>query len=102
MTVSTRRWDPFYATLHQVVTKPAQAEFNAKGFMMCGKAFVGRQLVPPLDTFIRDELRDADGAVTGMRYFIADHEKVSVDTQILAPGTHRRSFTRASDEEPEL
>jgi hypothetical protein len=102
LTISTRRWDPFYATLHQVVTKPAQAEFNAKGFMMCGKAFVGRQLVPPLDTFIRDEVRDADGAVSGMRYFIADHEKVLEDSVMLAPGTHRRAFTPASVEEPEL
>lgn len=102
LTIATRRWDPFYATLHQVVTKPAQAVFNDKGFMMCGKAFVGRQLVPPADTFIRDELRDADGAVMGMRYFIADYEKVREDTAMLAPGTHRRSFTPASDEEPEL
>jgi hypothetical protein len=102
LTISTRRWDPFYATLHQVVTKPAQAEFNAKGFMMCGKAFVGRQLVPPLDTFIRDELRDADGAVTGMRYFIADYEKVLEDSVLLAPGTHRRPFSPATADEPEL
>ncbi len=100
--ITTRRWDPFYATVHQVVTKPAQAEFNAKGFMMCGKAFVGRQLVPPLDTFIRDELRDSNGAVSGMRYFIADYEKVKTDGQMLAPGTHRRSFAQSSDEEPEL
>ena len=60
-TIATRRWDPFYATLHQVVTKPSQATFNSRGFLMCGKAFVGRQLVPPVDTYIRDELRDAGG-----------------------------------------
>ena len=30
--IKTRRWDPFYATLHQVVTKPSQAEFNGAGF----------------------------------------------------------------------
>ena len=38
LTIKTRRWDPFYATLHQVVTKPSQAQFNDKGFMLCGKA----------------------------------------------------------------
>lgn len=102
LTISTRRWDPFYATLHQVVTKPRQAEFNDKGFMMCGKAFVGRQLVPPDNTYIRDETRDASGALNGLRYHIADFEKVKVESGLLAPGTSRRSFTPASDEEPDL
>ena len=102
LTISTRRWDPFYATLHQVVAKPSQAEFNAKGFLMCGKAFVGRELVPPVNTYIRDELRDGDGAVSGMRYFIADFEKVKTDSNLLAPGTSRRSFAQASTAEPEL
>lgn len=102
LTISTRRWDPFYATLHQIVTKPAQAEYNDKGFLMCGKAFVGRELVPPVNTFIRDELRDADGKVSGMRYFIADFERVLEESVMLAPGTSRRSFTPATVEEPEL
>jgi hypothetical protein len=102
LTISTRRWDPFYATLHQVVTKPSQAEFNHQGFMMCGKAFVGRQLVPPDNTFIRDETRDANGVLNGMRYQIADFEKVKQESAMLAPGTSRRTFTPASDAEPEL
>jgi hypothetical protein len=102
LTISTRRWDPFYAALHQVVTKPSQAEFNRKGFLMCGKAFVGRQLVPPANTYIRDEIRDGDGAIVGMRYFIADFEKVREESAMFAPGTSRRAFAPASEQEPEL
>jgi hypothetical protein len=102
LTIATRRWDPFYATLHQVVTKPSQAEFNSKGFMMCGKAFVGRELVPPANTFIRDETRDAAGALTGMRYHVADFEEVRAESVMPAPGVSRRAFTPASDAEPEL
>jgi hypothetical protein len=102
LTISTRRWDPFYATLHQVVTKPSQAEFNSKGFMMCGKAFIGRQLVPPVNTFIRDETRDTAGVLNGMRYEIADFEKVLEDSVLLAPGTSRRSFAPATAAEPNL
>jgi hypothetical protein len=102
LTISTRRWDPFYATLHQVVTKPSQAEFNHAGFVMCGKAFVGRQLVPPVNTFIRDETRDPTGLLNGLRYEIADFEKVKRDTELLAPGTSRRTFTPASEDEPDL
>jgi hypothetical protein len=102
LTIATRRWDPFYATLHQVVTKPSQAEFNQVGFMMCGKAFIGRELVPPINTFIRDEIRDANGTLTGLRYEIADYEKVQEDSVLLAPGTSRRAFSPASDAEPSL
>ncbi len=102
LTISTRRWDPFYATLHQVVTKPSQAEFNHSGFMMCGKAAIGRQLVPPDNTFIRDETRDASGVLTGLRYQIADFEKVKQESALLAAGTSRRTFTPATDAEPEL
>lgn len=102
LTISTRRWDPYYATLHQVVTKPSQAEFNQKGFMICGKAFVGRQLVPPVDTIIRDELRDAQGVLNGMRYYIADYEIVLKDSVLLAPGTSRRPFLPPNASEPEL
>ena len=102
LTISTRRWDPFYATLHQVVTKPSQAEFNNKGFRMCGKAFVGRQLVPPVNTYIRDEVRDGNGVITALRYFVADFEKVREESVMLAPGVSRRAFTPASEAEPEL
>lgn len=102
LTISTRRWDPFYATLHQVVTKPSQAEFNHVGFMMCGKAFVGRQLVPPDNTFIRDETRDATDVLDGLRYHIADFEQVAKESTMLAPGTSRRSFTPASEADPDL
>lgn len=102
LTIKTRRWDPFYATLHQVVTKPSQAEFNGAGFMMCGKAFVGRQLLPPDNTIIRDETRDAAGAINGLRYRIADFETVLQESVLLAPGTSRREFSPADPAEPDL
>jgi len=102
LTIKTRRWDPFYATLHQVVTKPSQAEFNDKGFMMCGKAFIGRQLVPPVNTIIRDELRDSSGVLSGMRYQIDDFETVLVDAVLDAPGVSRRSFELPDPNEQNL
>lgn len=102
LTIKTRRWDPFYATLHQVVTKPSQAQFNAQGFMLCGKAFVGIELVPPADTVIRDEIRDADGHITSLRYRFADFEKIQEDSALDAVGTHRREFTPADPAEPDL
>lgn len=94
LTITTRRWDPFYATLHQVVTKPSQAQFNSAGFMLCGKVFVGRQLVPPENVVVRDETRDASGTINGLRYQINDFETVLEDSKLFAPGTSRRTFTR--------
>lgn len=102
LTIKTRRWDPFYATLHQVVTKPSQAEFNASGFMLCGKAFVGRELVPPADTVIRDEFRDANGSIEALRYSLADFATIATDSALHAVGTHRRDFTPADPADPDL
>lgn len=102
LTIKTRRWDPFYATLHQVVTKPSQAEFNDKGFVMCGRAFVGRELVPPVDCVIRDETRDADDSISALRYRLLDYETVQEDSVLNAPGTSRRDFAPADPAEPDL
>jgi hypothetical protein len=102
LTIKTRRWDPFYATLHQVVTKPSQAVFNDKGFLLCGKAFVGRELVPPVDCVIRDEIRDGDGAIASLRYRLEDFATVQEDSALNAPGTSRREFTPADPAEPDL
>ena len=93
LTISTRRSDPFYATLHQVVTKPSQAEFNAVGFRMCGKAFIGRELVPPVDTIIRDVDRGPEGEIIALRYLIDDFERVIEEATIVAPGTSQREFS---------
>lgn len=102
LTIKTRRWDPFYATLHQVVTKPSQAEFNSAGFMLCGKAFVGRELVPPVESVVRDEFRNEAGEITHLRYRVPDFEKVAEDSKLFAAGTSRRSFTPADPLEPDL
>jgi hypothetical protein len=102
LTIKTGRWDPFYATLHQVVTKPSQVEFDDQGFLLTGKAFVGRELVPPLDTVIRDETRSAAGEIETLRYLIRDADKVAADSLLHPPGAHRRSFTPPDPAEPEL
>lgn len=102
LTIKTRHWDPLYATLHQVVTKPSQAQFNAKGFMLCGKAFVGRELILPVDTVIRDAIREADENITSLRYGPADFVKVQEDTALHAVGTQHREFTPAHPGEPDL
>ena len=102
LTVKTRRWDPFYATKHQVTVKPSQADFNSVGFRMCGKAFVGRELVPPVDTVIRDEFRDGEGRIASLRYLIADADKVMEDRKIKAYGRHERPFDPPEADEPTL
>lgn len=58
--IKRRRWDPFYTTIHEVVTKPSLVGFNDKGFLLAGTAFVGRETVPIDSVVIRDETRDGD------------------------------------------
>jgi hypothetical protein len=100
--VAIRRWDPFYATIHQVVIRPSQAQFNTQGFMLCGKAIVGRQLMPPVEMVIRDEIRASDGKINALRYRVPDHEKVREEAFLFSPGSHRRDFTLADPAEPDL
>ena len=58
--------------------------------------------MPPADTVIRDETRDADGAISGLRYRFADYETIEVDSVLNAPGTSRRDFTPADTADPDL
>lgn len=102
LTVKTRRWDPFYATKHQVVVKPSQAQFNAQGFMLCGKAFVGRELAPPEETVIRDDFRDQDNTILTAIYQVSDAEQVLADRALQAYGRHERTFVPPTPEEPTL
>lgn len=84
-----------------MVTKPSQAQFNDQGFLLCGKAFVGRELVPPVDTAIRDETRD-NGAITELKYRFPDFATIQEDIVLHAPGTSRRAFTPADGTDPDL
>lgn len=58
--------------------------------------------MPPVDTVIRDDTRDADGNLTGLRYRRADFETIQEDVVLHAPGTSRRDFTMADPADPDL
>jgi hypothetical protein len=101
--LARRRWDPFFTTLHEVVTRPTQAQFGPGSFTLSGAAVVGRETRIVDDVVVRDELRDADGAITGLRYRVRDFADIQDDLAATAPGTLRGAFSRQSaDVDPDL
>ncbi len=101
--VKRRRWDPFFTTIHEVVIKPSQATINDKGILLSGKANVGREAEVVDHVVIRDETRDSDFKLTGLRYRVSDFEEIQEDLVGHAPGTIRRDYVRQSSEvDPDL
>jgi hypothetical protein len=100
--IQRRRWDPFFTTIHEVVIKPSQAEFNNKGFLLSGKAFVGREAEALDSVVIRDETRDSDFNLTGLRYRVDDFADIQKDLAGFAPGVLRRDYAQSDPNEPEL
>ncbi len=101
--LARRRWDPFFTTLHEVVTKPSQITINGAGILLAGTAFVGRQGQPGDDVVIRDEFRTDEGALAGLRYRVPDSADIQADLKDQAPGTIRFEYERQEGgPEPDL
>lgn len=91
-----RRWDPFYTTAHQVVGLVDQVTVDQFGIAFEGTALrLGKQPSPVNHAVIRDEERSAAGAITALRYRIADFGNHQADFEAAAPGVDRMAFRRA-------
>jgi hypothetical protein len=96
ITAATRRWDPLYETRHQVVGLLDDVRIDFDGIAFEGRrAILGKEPRPVRGGILRDEERDAAGAVTHLRYRVTDFAEHEADYEALAPGTDRRSFRRA-------
>lgn len=92
VTVATRRWDPLYATHHQVVALVDAFQITDAGLAFDGVATLDREPAAIAHAVIRDEERDGDGAVTGLRYRVRDLGSIAADLAEVAPGTDRRPY----------
>lgn len=103
LSVASRRWDPLYDTLHQVVALLGDVQINPAGLAWHGPVVLDRAPAPVAHTVVRDERRDHDGDVTGLRYRVRDIDAFADDLVEVAPGTDRRPYVRADPvDEPEL
>jgi hypothetical protein len=103
VTAATRRWDPLYATQHQVVALIEDIRIDFTGIAFEGRATLGKEPRPERGAVARDEERDSEGAVTHLRYRVADFVELEEGFTAVAPGTDRRTFRRADPEgEPTL
>jgi len=101
MAVVRRRWDPFYATDHQVIALVDAVTIDEQGITFQGVAALGRAPVPVNHVVIRDEERDGS-QVSHLRYRVRDAEQFAGDFVELAPATDRREFRVADPAEPTL
>jgi hypothetical protein len=103
LTVMERRWDPLYRTQHQVVALISDGvTINEKGIAFEGAAVLDKEPAPIAGGIIRDEDRDADGAVTALRYRVRDLAQIADDLVEMAPGTDRRPFVPEDPARPGL
>jgi WD40 repeat protein len=91
-----RRWDPFYVTAHEVVTKVEEVVIDEQGIAFEGISLtLDKEPVPVDHVVIRDvERSPTTGAVEGLRYRVADFEQIGGDLTATGPGQDRLPFTR--------
>lgn len=97
--VVSKRWDPFYATDHQVLTVLEDFALDDDGIRLHGKAWLDRQPRPVEHAVVRDEERNEDLAITGLRYRIKDHRSYTDLFEVLFPATDRREFVQVDEED---
>jgi hypothetical protein len=93
LAVETRRWDPMYETLHQVVSLVEEVAINEDG--MAFAAFdmrIGKEPKPRDDVVIRSEVRDDEGKVSGLLYRVIDLNRYVPQADFVFPATDRLDF----------
>lgn len=103
VTAVRRRWDPFYVTEHQIVALARDGvtiDFNGIDFAATGLKLDKEPAVRE-NVVVRDEMRDAAGQVSGLRYRVNDIDRV-VPLAEVAPGADRLPFVVDDPAEPTL
>jgi hypothetical protein len=100
--VGQRRWDPLYATHHQVAMRPDGALVNDRGVALWGRAVLDREIEVVPHVVIRDKQAQTPSPPTHLRYRVDDAEEFRDDFEALAPGTDRRDFEHDPAGEPTL
>ncbi|CAN5878130.1 hypothetical protein BH23GEM9_BH23GEM9_08490 [soil metagenome] len=99
----TIRWDPFYETVHQVVTRVEEWLVDHLGIAFSGRAALDRQTRPVDHIVLRTETRTALGDVDRLAYRVRDHAR-HADTlkpDAIFSATDRLTF-RQVESEPDL
>jgi hypothetical protein len=87
-----RRWDPFFTTHHQIGLRPGATLVTASGMAIYGTPALTRAIEAAPYVVIREAVRDADGAATGLIYQV-DGLDAALFTE-PAPAAFRRPFTQ--------
>lgn len=88
-TLSSKKWDPFYFTHHQLIWGAKQVEFTDNRFGMTANCNLGKELEVSLDTVLRD-VETEDGKIKNLLFYTST-DLNTINTQAYA--TDRLSFT---------
>lgn len=100
--VSTRRWDPFYRTKHQVLVPFDFFELDDDGMVACGKAWLANQPDPIRHVVIRHDDR-VDGQVARLRYRVRGFQPSAPDYTLNVAATDRGVWIlETGDPEPDI
>ncbi len=95
---TTRRWDPFYLTAHEIVALTDNVVIDDLGI-----AFEATELKldkrPRLinHVVIRDEERSDEVNVTGLRYRVSDFPLITDDLSAIGPGADRMDYSETDE-----
>ncbi len=79
LTIATKRWDPLYNTLHQLVASVVQMEIKSQGIFMLGKEIrLGVDFQAAVDAEPRAVTKDADGKITNIQYIVPGVENLDM------------------------
>jgi hypothetical protein len=92
LTILRRRWDPFYATHHQIGLRPGGMLFTDDGVALWGRPVLTRATDLVRTAVIREAERDGEGAPLGLRYRVDDIVPFRDQLALLAPGADREAF----------
>lgn len=89
--VEVIRWDPFYATSHQIVTRVDEWIVNARGIAFAGRAALAKQTEPVDHVVLRTEVRNSLHEIERLEYRVRDHASHArtLDQTAVFPATDR-------------
>jgi hypothetical protein len=67
------RWDPFYLTTHQIITRVDEWIVNDKGIAFAGRAALGKNTKPVNHIVLRTEVRNDNFEIMRLEYRVRDH-----------------------------
>jgi hypothetical protein len=94
------RWDPFYLTTHQIITRVDECIVNEKGIAFAGRAALGKNTKPVNHIVLRTEVRNGNFEIVRLEYRVRDHTNhtQTLDQSSVFSATDRLNWVQNTTE----